>query len=511
MRARSNQVRTSGVVPRSSAGALLLGLALAASGGCTAGGSTGTSTGNPNDGTNDVPSLPGGGGRDTPVPGDLGGEDALGAGGFCKADENVLASTSTQTELGFSADDVLAFAAGSHDEAIRWHDSNLAIIGPEKGEHRVTIALSYEGGEIRWMTPSAASGGPGIGGPEPAMDAPLIDLPAIGGPGCMPWLEVDVKVTVKSDEGALDESFDATLRARNEMLGTVFVSPEPDELGGSFAPEQILQPDFELAQLDLNINFTPFGVSGRFNGVFETMRSGSGNDAAIGGAAGDKPFAEIGREGCGQYYGAFPVPLDQMVEATTGADVVELVTSARDLAVSWSDGTSSTATLAFTPSQSGACVLLDDHFYDGVTLLVDGQVALQSADGKVDALWAASARAELPESGALQQVKLTVERKSGGAPEGEAHGIPGANVDAYDDSYFTFTLAIANDSAMGELKVTGFEFAPCAGGAPDEPKPSMPSDAPAGDSIPPDQGGGTAGCRGADIIDVLSGAFTLAP
>ena len=119
MRARSNQVRTSGVVPRSSAGALLLGLALAASGGCTAGGSTGTSTGNPNDGTNNVPSLPGGGGRDTPIPGgDLGGEDGLATGGFCKADKNVLESTSTQTELGFSADDVLAFAAGAHEEAI---------------------------------------------------------------------------------------------------------------------------------------------------------------------------------------------------------------------------------------------------------------------------------------------------------------------------------------------------------------------------------------------------------
>jgi len=517
MRARSNQVRTSGVVPRSSAAALLLGLALATSGaGCNAGGSTGTSTGNPSDGSN-TPSLPGGGdGRDIGMdrPGDLvGGEDGVGtAGGFCKADATKLDSTSAQTDLGFTADDLLAFAAGVHEEAIRWHDSNLAILGPEKGEHRVTIALSYDGGEIRLMTPSTAQSG----GPEPAIGTPAVDLPAIGGVGgCMPWLEVDVRVTVKTDGGALDESFDATLRSRNALLGSVFVQPEPKELGGAFAPEQILQPDFELAQLDLQINFTPFGVSGTFNGVFEVRRGDT-----VGGAAGDKPFADFGRVGCGAHYGAFPVALGETVEGATGQDALDLVASASELSVTWNDGTSTTATLAFNATGSGACVLLDDYVYDGVTIMVDGQLELQSADGRVDALWDASVRAELPESGAIDQVKLSVERKGGSVPAGDDNGIPGADVSAYDDFYYTFMLAISRGAAggaatgaMGELKVIGFEFAPCAGG--DSQPPDRPADMPgeqgAAPSDPGSSGGGTAGCRGADMTDVLSGAFTLAP
>ena len=485
------------------ASVLAMGIALALAA-CNSGGSTGTSTGNPNDGSN-APTLPGG--RDVGTPGNF-----------------PVPSTGEDSGLvsGFSAADVLAFAEGTHEQAIRWHDNMIAVLGPEKGEHEVTITVSYEDGAIRWMTPQTAQSGSGrdLGGPEPAI-APAdgagvaADLPAIG--GCMPWLEVDVRVTVKTDGGALDESFDATLRSRNALLATVYEAPKPDKLGGAFAPEQILQPGFELVQLSLQINFTPFGVSGRFDGVFQITR-GDSVGAAVGGG---EPFADFGRKGCSQYYGAFPVALDEMVEATRGQDVLALVQSAPELAVRWSDGSNTTATMAFTPTQDGACVLLDDYFYDGVTVVIDGELALKTADGKVDARWTASARAELPESGALQQVKLTVERKGDRGTEPEDNGIPGADVSSFDDSYFSFVLALADDgaggdaaSAMGELKVTGFKVAPCAGGsgAPDEPTPATPPEMPSdGMSIEPSEpGGGTAGCRGADMFDVLSGAFTLA-
>jgi hypothetical protein len=294
------------------------------------------------------------------------------------------------------------------------------------------------------------------------------------------------------------------------------VHPKPDALGGAFAPEEILQPDFELAQLDLQINFTPFGVSGTFNGVFEVKRGDS-----VGAASGGMPFADFGRVGCGTHYGAFPVSLDELVEGATGQDALDLVASASELSVRWSDSTSSTASLTFNPTQSGACVLLDDYFYDGVTLLIDGQLELVSADGRVDALWDASVRAELPESGAIDQVKLSVERKGGAVPEGDDNGIPGADVSSYDDSYYSFMLAVSAGAAggdatdaMGELKVTGFKFAPCAGGS--EPPPDQPADMPgeqdrAPSSDPGSAGGSSPGCRGADMFDVLSGAFTLAP
>ena len=98
-------------------------------------------------------------------------------------------------------------------------------------------------------------------------------------------------------------------------------------------------------------------------------------------------------------------------------------------------------------------------------------------------------------------------------------GIPGADVSEYDDAFFSFMLAVsaseaggAASSVMGELKVTGFKFAPCGGEAGDRaPAPDQPADMPG--SVPPSDPGGSGapGCRGADMFDVLSGAFTLAP
>ena len=391
--------------PPCDAFALACALALAA---CN-GGSNGTSTGNPNDGSDKTPTLPGGDGRDV-LPGDAPGPTTGDAASFCKGEPTVLESSSTRIDYGFSADDVLAFAGGAHDEAIVWHDNDIATLGPEKGEHRVAITVAYDGGEIRWMTPKTAQDGGDLGGPEPAIapaPGPTVDLPAVG--GCMPWLEIDVRVTVKSDGGALDESFDATLRSRNELLASLWAAPDPDELGGAFAPEQILQPGYELVQLDLELNFTPFGVSGRFNGVFQVQRGDS-----VGAAAGANPFAEIGRAGCSGYASGFAVEIDDMVEGASGADMLALVKGAHDLAVTWSDGTSTTATLSFAPTQDGACVLLDNKIYGGASLNIDGQLALTTADGRVAARW----RVGHGRSGSAGGLSQGPDRRAGAAGRG---------------------------------------------------------------------------------------------
>lgn len=500
MRARSNRSGAPGVTNLGwclPAPLLVLVLALYGAG-CNAGGNTGTSTGNPNDGSSGGPGLPGGGDIDighVPSPGH--GEVGTGSlgGGYCEADERVLDGTSADTTLGFSAADILAFAAGSHEEAIRWHDSFIATLGPEKGEHRVTVTLSHDDGEVRLMTPKTDAGnGTGI---EPAID--------IGTPngGCQPWLEIDVKVTIKTDGGALDESFDATLRSRNALFATLFTAPDPDHLGGAFAPEEILEPGFKLVQLDLSIGFTPFGVSGSFDGVFE-MRTDDSVGAAAGGGA---PFADFGRTGC--KYNSFAVGWDDMVEGASAQDVLDLVESAHDLAVDWSDDTSSTATLAFTPANDGACVLLDDMSFGDATFVVDGQLVLTSADGRVMATWKASARGELGDSGEIDQVQLLLDN-NGPQNTDLSQSIPGADLSGYDSSGFDFMLTISGQDAMGELSVTGYKFADCAS----EPQAPPPPDAMSGSGGTDSGGsepsaGGSPGCRGADRFDVLSGAFTL--
>jgi hypothetical protein len=489
MRARSNQSGASGIANRAR---YLLVLALALAGAACNGGSTGTSTGNPNDGSSSGPGIPGGGVDDGHVPTPGGSETGSLGGGYCDADKRVLDGVDADTTLGFTAADILAFAQGAHVETIRWHDSFIATLGPEMGEHKVTITLNHEGGAVRLMTPKAAGSGSGI---EPA-----IDIGTVGG-GCQPWLEIDVKVAIATDGGALDEAFDATLRSRNALFATMFTHPDPEHLGGAFAPVEILEPGFELAQLDLSIGFTPFGVSGSFDGVFE-MRTKDSVGAAAGGGA---PFADFGRTGC--KYNSFAVGFDDMVEGAAAQDVLDRIDAAQELAIDWDDGTRTNATLSFTPAGDGACVLLDDMSFGDVTFVVDGQLALASEDGKVTASWKASARSQLGDSGKLEQVQLLLDNNGPQSPD-LSQDIPGADVSAYDSFGLNFTLTIDEQSATGELNVTGFKFAPCASDPGAQPAPDEMSGSGGSE---PSQGASTPGCRGADQFPVLNGAITLRP
>lgn len=496
MRARSSRSGTQGIT-------MALACALALAGGaCGNNGNAGTSTGNPNDGSSGGPGLPGGsidnGGLDTPgVGGHQTGE--LGGGGYCDATKRVLKSTSEDVDLGFTAADILAFAEGTHEESIRWHDSFIATLGPEMGEHKVTVTVHNNDGEVRLMTPKTeAGGGTGI---EPA-----IDIGTVG--GCSPWLEIDVKVTIKTDGGALDESFDATLRARNALFATLFTHPDPKHLGGSFAPKEILEPGFELTQLDLSIGFTPFGMSGLFDGVFTQQSNDSVGAAAGGGGA----FADFGRTDC--KYNSFAVGLDDMVEGAAAQDVLDRIGGARDLAIKWSDGSSTTAKLSFTPSSDGACVLLDDMQAGDVDFVVGGEVALTSEDGKVMASWKANARGHLDDAGKVEQVRLLLDNDLMGPQNMDLSQVfPDADLSGYDSVSFSFMLDVSAQDVMGELHVTGFKFADCASDPAPGPTPEQMagggSDTGSGGSAEPSMGSSSPGCRGADQFDVLSGAITL--
>jgi hypothetical protein len=438
----------------------------------------GTSTGNPQPGDD-------AGDRDARSEedaDDLGGF-ANGEGGFCRAGEKTDVALDDDAALGFSAEDVLAFAGGTHEEALRWLPIMNGSYGPESGEGSITITVTHDGAEARVVQPDE----------NPSGEEFLTDL---DGSLCQPWLELDVAVTVETSGGALDESFDAVLRTQNAVAAFLFVHPDPDALNGSFSADYDIE-GFNLEQLDLGITLTPFGTSGTFSGVF-VMHS----DDAVSAGAGGGPFATFGPASCAD--GGFGIGSDDEIEINgqdiAVSDVLALAAASDEVELTWEDDATTTSTLAFTPEGDGGCVQLNNTTQGDVTLVVYGALAMASADGRLDGEWNGRIEARADSSGALS-AQFILQDKRLDSPEGDVnalYGFPNADDDVSGFDYAGLSVSVSMTSgadATGEVKLSGFIQADCV----TEPVPPEDQD--------PGMGMGTPGCRGSDEVPVAVGTF----
>jgi hypothetical protein len=426
-------------------------------------GCLGTSTGNP---TEDPGEEHGGG---------------TGVGGYCKEVSSRPVQVDEQTSLGFSARQVLAFVEGEHEETLTWHPSSLASYGPESGEHQATLAVTRRDTPIRLVKFTADTGGAEIG---------------IGN-ACSDALAIDVHVALRTDGGALDESFDATLVARSGRKVSIFQRLDHEKLGGSFAVTQFHQPRFRVAQIDLAITWTPFGTSGALNVVFEQP---SEDGTAIGNPA-MGPLATWGPASCGPW-GGDPVPLDQPVAGFSGNDVLALLASVDALNVAWSGAPASSASVAFALS-GGVCAQLEPGTFspgnpDIGTLTLAGVLSVRSQDGRIDAAWPVQVNALPNEGGALDEVKLAFDdqRLQQQGSLQARYGLSGIDASAYDFSSASFTLTLSPAGALtGELSVTGFTLPMCS---------SEPIQGPDGQM-------GSPGCPGATPTELAKAQLGAAP
>lgn len=415
--------------------ALPLALALAA---CF-----GTSTGNPTE-------NPGEGGA--AGMGGTGGLGVGGEGGGCVESGSTPVQLDEQTELGFSAQQVLAFVEGTHDETLTWHPQALASYGPESGEHALTLTVTRKDTSARLTRYKSAwaAGGAEI---------------ALAGDGCSPALELDVHVELRSDEGALDETFDTTLRARSSQKVALFERLDHEDLGGSFEVTEFHQPRYRIAQLDLSATFTAFGTSGALNVVFEQP---SEDGSAIGAAAGQGPLASWGPASCGPWSGD-AVPLDVPVADFSADDALASIDAVDSVNVDWGAGAVSSASFDFALS-GGACAQLERSPVspgnpDLGTLTFRGTLHVRSQDGRLDAAWPVEVTALPDASGALDQVKFAFDpmRVPQQGTLQARYGVSGVDASSYDFVGASLDVALAANGALaGELKVTGYTNAPCS-------------------------------------------------
>ncbi|MGD8858522.1 MAG: hypothetical protein PVI30_00820 [Myxococcales bacterium] len=420
----------------------------------------GTNTGNPVDSGGD---------------GDFGGGvnegDSAGEGGSCKVDRTTVIGADEMTPLGFTAGEVLDFVVGEHTETLTWHELAIASYGPEQGEQGLTVEVTHDGGELRYVELAADTGGAEIFA------------------SCPPRLELDVEIGLRTDGGALDERFEATLRARSPLLATYFTRPDPHMLGGSFAIEEVREEGYELAQLELRMQFSPYGTAGWLTPVFE-RRTADAVSAAAGGGPDGGGLASWGPAGCqGDGVG---VPVDEEVAAFSGQDVLDLLGEQSGVPFIWDDAEATLATIAFDhDADSGVCAtVIESGLGEGAvgSLTLLGELVVATEDGRVDARWPVRVVGSPDGTGALSAVRVTYDgSRSTDSDDPEAdYGISGVDASGYDSLGFSLDISLSPGVPLGgSMELIGYELPDCP-----EPEPQ------------PDEGGGVSspGCPGATPV-----------
>jgi hypothetical protein len=423
---------------------------------CLAACEDGTSTGNPN--------------TDNGHGGDGTGELA-GGGANCKVTSAMEVAPDAETTLGFKASDILAFVAGKHEEKITWNAQDGFTYGPESGEHTLTLEITAKGAPRLTHYTRAANGGG--------------EIALIGGEACSDAIEIDVEVHVKTDQGALDETFSSTLVARNDKQVSLYQRLTNDKPEGSFSVSSVSLANARVVQLALSIKLTKYGTQGSFTGILE-QRIGDGVAA---GTSRD-PIASWGPQDCG-YHGT-PVPNSAKVEGYSADDVLSLLGRATSASVASTGSAPSTASLAFSAQSDHACAVLDDGFAtlggEG-SLYVRAALLIKSADGRIDATWPLGITATSTPSGEIQEVRVAFDdaQISATSDFGARYGLRDVDVSRFDSAIANLSLSATTQAPLsGTLTVTGFKNAPCA--------PSV--------MVGPDGSSSSGGCAGAAATQV---------
>jgi hypothetical protein len=205
-------------------------------------------------------------GGSSPGIGDTDTQDQAGA--TCEDSVRVLGSLDEASPLvGLSANDLLDEADGGFTADAGWaSDTDVLTQSPLGGSTALTVAVTYEGGEIREVDSKMV---------EDAQDMAV---------DCPDRLEVDVSIGVSTADGALSETWPAVLsRALSETDGlgaaTLAADFDPEALGGTF----------DIVTIE---GVTPDSVTGAFSStaaspwqgeidILVQQTSGEGDDGTV--------------------------------------------------------------------------------------------------------------------------------------------------------------------------------------------------------------------------------------
>jgi len=193
-----------------------------------------------------------GGGPDDPSSTDTDTDEV--SGPHCEDTPTVVALDEV-TPLGFAASELAAWAEGTHAET---------FVYAEGGSTPLTLAVTV-GPEARYVTSVAVYPDDGT-------------QPAIG-VECFDRVEVDLSVSLETDDGAFDEGFDTTLQSMDGLSAEWFATLDPGALGGSYDLDDP-EVDWSERKLFVQASFDAEGSSGSIAGQLSGQDDCEGPDCA---------------------------------------------------------------------------------------------------------------------------------------------------------------------------------------------------------------------------------------
>ncbi|WP_437759849.1 hypothetical protein [Sorangium sp. So ce1389] len=202
-----------------------------------------------------------------PQAGQIGG--VHGAEGGCDEEAEDIGAD-VVSPLGFSANEVLSALSGERSAPLTW---------AKGGSTTATVSLGALV-SARFVRSQPAEGG----GPEGS--GPGIAEPALG-VDCADHLQIDVPLAFATEDGAFDESFSITLRAKQVDAGTYYHKIDLEALQGSYEVTEVDPAEFKAVTVNLSGTLSSSAVDGTISGMAENYPIGSGPE----GSASAQPFS----------------------------------------------------------------------------------------------------------------------------------------------------------------------------------------------------------------------------
>ncbi|MFH1468093.1 MAG: hypothetical protein ABIO70_27145 [Pseudomonadota bacterium] len=161
------------------------------------------------------------------------------AGPHCEDTPTVI-TLEEATALGFSGADVLALAEGIRDETLTWT--------ADESTTPVHVTVTYDAGEVRFVDSEPVY-------PE-GEDGAIQDIAVV----CDDRVEVDVTVTVVTDDGGFDEAWDVALASIDGLSAGASVDLE--SFTGSFTYDTSELGEYEELSYNVMLGFDEAGASG---------------------------------------------------------------------------------------------------------------------------------------------------------------------------------------------------------------------------------------------------------
>jgi hypothetical protein len=429
-----------------------------------------------------VPSDPSG--TDTGNPFDEPGND-LGEGTGGGACEEVVTDVElgTETALGFSAETVLAFAGGTHREALAWLDSGVEY-GPESGRSGITLTVEPLAAHFVDRSPRTSGSG-GL----------TIDIGTLD--GCRDSIKIDVRIGIDSEGGALAEVVDTVLEASAADFASGSFAIDLAAISGSFQAMPTAPANSELTRssLQVELGLSQYGAVGSVS-LFNEFRSLDGNAAGVGGGG---PIAHFPADDyCGQA-NSVSVTADQPVRGVSMAAALAGLNSEGSVPVRYRGGANSTLAVSFTSTEERVCVSFDrDQQYDGeaggAVLSFSGRATLDSADGRIDGSFPVTIHA-MTQDGSLRfdaNAQQNAQNAAQAAAFPPAFGIQDdIDFSAYGGGSVVFQSLALGEMSGGSLVVNGFVIPECIS----NPQP------------PPPGATSVGGCQGIDLVPLWSATW----